>query len=398
MKSLLRLSFLSLTAFFGCTFHRSAKVPAEPLFKSLTSVVNLQPMPTVLYLNDFVAEVRKLDSLTCSAGYRVSWLPGADTALLAADSMAPAMGVLNLWSKGYAYAVPLRKSKKSWQRFTFADPQKRYKSLAVKGSFNGWNTKAGEMKWAQGIWNFSCWLGPGNHQYVLVMDETHEIRDPSNADSISNGMGGWNSLRRTGSAGEAPVIATKAFTGTQVRLSLSKGTRIIALWENYELPLKEEDGFVTLEIPNEARKYERSHLRVWSYNQHQTGNDVLIPLERGKVITDAKVLRRSDLHANVIYNPMIDRFINGNPGNDRPLNRPDVHPRVDFHGGDVVGITRKIREGYFTRLGINTLWISPVVLNPAGPYGQWPKPATKFSGYHGYWPISSTRTDSRFCT
>ncbi len=394
----MRLGFLSITVFFGCTFHRSARIPVEPLFKSLTSVVNLQPLPTVLYLHDFVPDVRKLDSLSSGEGYRVSWLPGADTAILTADSLAPAMGVLHLWSKGYAYTVPLRRSKKTWQRFTLNDPNQEFKSVALKGSFNGWNSKAGAMKWEDGSWRFSCWLGPGNHQYVLVLDGTREVRDPSNKDSISNGMGGWNSLRRTGDTAEAPFIATKAFTGTQVRLNLSKGARVIALWENYQLPFKEENGFITLEIPKEAKKYERSHLRVWVYDEKQTGNDVLIPLERGKVITDAKSLRRRDLHANVIYNPMIDRFFNGNPANDRPLRRPDVLSRVDFHGGDVAGITRKIREGYFSKLGINTLWISPVVLNPEGPYGQWPKPATKFSGYHGYWPVSSTRTDPRFCT
>jgi len=398
MNASLRLSLLTVMAAGACTFHRSAHIPDAPMMKTLTSVFNLQPGVTVLYLNDFVPDVHKVDSVRCSLGYRVNWLRGADTALLAADSTAAAMGALHLWSGGFAYTVPLRKSKKTWQQFSYSDPQHRNAGVAVKGSFNGWNPKAGVMLWKDGAWNFACWLGPGNHQYVLVLDGTHEVRDPSNGDSISNGMGGWNSLRHTGSAGVVPSIATKAFTGTQVRLSMSKGAQLLALWENYELPWKEEDGFVTLEIPKEAKKYERSHLRVWAFNQQLTGNDVLIPLEHGKVITDSGNLRRSDLHANIIYNPMIDRFFNGNTDNDRPLRRADVHPKVDFQGGDVVGITRKIRDGYFTRLGINTLWISPVVLNPQGPYGQWPKPDTKFSAYHGYWPVSSTLTDPRFCT
>jgi glycosidase len=398
MNNLSRLCFLGLVVIGGCNFHRSARIPEVALIKSLTSVIQLQPVPTVLYLNDVVADVRKVDSLSSSSGYRVSWLPGADTALLVADSSAPAMGALHIWMGGYAYTAPLRKSRKSWQTFSFADPEQRRVSMAVKGSFNGWNPKAGLMEWKQGSWTYSCWLGPGNHQYVLVADGGHEFRDPSNKDSISNGMGGWNSLRRTGSAGTAPYIATKAFTGTQVRLSMTAGAGILALWENHELPWDSAQGFVTFEIPKQARKKERSHLRIWVYDQNRSGNDVLIPLERGKVLVDTAALKRSDLHATVIYNPMIDRFFNGNPSNDRPLNRPDVHPRVDFHGGDVAGITRKIRDGYFSGLGISTLWISPVILNPEGPYGQWPKPATKFSAYHGYWPISSTRTDPRFCT
>jgi glycosidase len=33
-----------------------------------------------------------------------------------------------------------------------------------------------------------------------------------------------------------------------------------------------------------------------------------------------------------------------------------------------------------------------------GAYGLWPEPRTKFSGYHGYWPISSSKVDFRFGT
>ena len=30
-----------------------------------------------------------------------------------------------------------------------------------------------------------------------------------------------------------------------------------------------------------------------------------------------------------------------------------------------------------------------------GPYGLWPEPKTRFSAYHGYWPISFTLVDDR---
>ena len=30
------------------------------------------------------------------------------------------------------------------------------------------------------------------------------------------------------------------------------------------------------------------------------------------------------------------------------------------------------------------------------PMDLWPEPKTKFSGYHGYWPISNTKVDYRF--
>ncbi len=40
--------------------------------------------------------------------------------------------------------------------------------------------------------------------------------------------------------------------------------------------------------------------------------------------------------------------------------------------------------------------MSPLVKNPDGAYGYWPEPPSKFSGYHGYWPVSFTEIDPRF--
>ncbi|HAN77964.1 MAG TPA: alpha-amlyase, partial [Bacteroidales bacterium] len=60
--------------------------------------------------------------------------------------------------------------------------------------------------------------------------------------------------------------------------------------------------------------------------------------------------------------------------------------------------TEKIKDGYFKQLGINTIWMSPVAKNPEGAFGKYPNPETAFSGYHGYWPISSTLIDDRMGT
>ncbi|HNV53380.1 MAG TPA: alpha-amylase family glycosyl hydrolase, partial [Tenuifilaceae bacterium] len=44
------------------------------------------------------------------------------------------------------------------------------------------------------------------------------------------------------------------------------------------------------------------------------------------------------------------------------------------------------------------IWLSPITQNPLGAWGLYPEPRTKFSGYHGYWPISSSKVDFRFGT
>jgi len=67
-------------------------------------------------------------------------------------------------------------------------------------------------------------------------------------------------------------------------------------------------------------------------------------------------------------------------------------------GGRFAGVQQKLEAGYFESVGINTLWLSPITQNPWDAWGYWDKGSvkSKFSGYHGYWPISNTRVDLRF--
>jgi glycosidase len=127
-------------------------------------------------------------------------------------------------------------------------------------------------------------------------------------------------------------------------------------------------------------------------------NDLLIPLENGEVLTRSSDLTRQDKQAQIMYFALVDRFKDGDKTNDHPLNRPDVNHKVDFWGGDLAGIQQEIDNKYFKNLGVNTLWISPVNQNPLDPWGYYAPMKTKFSGYHGYWPISSSKVDFRFGT
>jgi glycosidase len=173
-------------------------------------------------------------------------------------------------------------------------------------------------------------------------------------------------------------------------------------WQNILLDksyLELEKDELGISIPKEAAGFERSYIRVYSLNYNGVSNELLIPLHNGNVVMEANLLKRSDKEAQIIYNVFVDRFYDGNPANDEPINDPAlVLPKADYFGGDIAGITAKVKEGYFNDLGVNTLWISPVVLNPKGAYGQWNDPKTKFSAYHGYWPISFTLIDPRMGT
>ena len=152
----------------------------------------------------------------------------------------------------------------------------------------------------------------------------------------------------------------------------------------------------------------RSYLRIFAEDKTYLYNDLLLPLQDGEIITDAGMLTRHDPQAQVLYSILIDRFYNGNTANDWKMNSPEVLDIVDYQGGDFAGITQKIEEGYFDQLGVNTLWISPITQNPWDAWGCYPfkngnkydptKSYTKFSGYHGYWPIFATKLDDRLGT
>jgi len=168
-----------------------------------------------------------------------------------------------------------------------------------------------------------------------------------------------------------------------------------------------EDGTWTLDLAG-LDYAGRTYLRIFAEDDSYLFNDLLLPMQDGKIITDAAELNRHDQQAQVLYSLMIDRFHNGNTANDWKMNSPEVLDIVDYQGGDIAGITEKIEEGYFDQLGVNTLWISPITQNPWDAWGCYPFPNgnkydpsktyTKFSGYHGYWPIYATTLDQRFST
>ena len=97
-----------------------------------------------------------------------------------------------------------------------------------------------------------------------------------------------------------------------------------------------------------------------------------------------------------LYFLLTDRFNNGNPGNDQNYDRTlTTGPLRGFEGGDIKGITQKIKEGYFTDLGVNAIWFTPVVEQIHGGTDE----GTGFTyAFHGYWTKDWTALDPNFGT
>ena len=93
---------------------------------------------------------------------------------------------------------------------------------------------------------------------------------------------------------------------------------------------------------------------------------------------------------------LTDRFNNGNPDNDVNFNRTEKAAVLrGFEGGDIRGVIQKIDEGYFNKLGINAIWLTPIVEQIHGATDE----GTGLTyAFHGYWTKDWTALDPNFGT
>ncbi|MGC4040524.1 MAG: alpha-amylase family glycosyl hydrolase [Flavobacterium sp.] len=92
-----------------------------------------------------------------------------------------------------------------------------------------------------------------------------------------------------------------------------------------------------------------------------------------------------------VYFIVTDRFNNGDKTNDHTFNRNKPTGKLrGFEGGDIRGIIQKLDEGYFTKLGINAIWMTPVTEQIHDGVDE----GTGFTyGFHGYWTRDWTALD-----
>ncbi len=98
----------------------------------------------------------------------------------------------------------------------------------------------------------------------------------------------------------------------------------------------------------------------------------------------------------IIYFMMTDRFYDSDSSNNFEHTADNLPaPYRGYMGGDISGITSKIRSGYFTNLGVNAIWMTPVVEQIKGSVDE--GTGNSF-GFHGYWTRDWTAIDPKFGT
>lgn len=367
----------------------------------LASPVKLNFDETYVYLLDYFERAGLIEQIILPV--EVKYTYDADAAIIHITDYEgdQPIEVLSVVYDKIRYDIPIFKSNEIGYKYTYESPNPAVKNIALKGNFNGWNPAATPLKKDDDTWYAELVLEPGLYEY-LVVEDGKEMLDPGNPNKKDNGQGGFNSTFRVGAEAEVQQIATQAILGDGIEIFYPQELNDpFVFWDNHQLNAtyySRANDKLTLTLPAEAKNLERSDVRIFADNGDLRTNDLRIPIKNGKPIVSPGDLPRTDKHKFAMYFMMIDRFVNGDSSNDRPVQDPDILPPANYYGGDLAGVNEKIEDGYIKSLGLNMVWLSPITQNPLGAYGLWDKGGvrSKFSGYHGYWPISSSQVDFRF--
>lgn len=401
--NILIVALTALSILNSCS-NNPAVVEDSELY-GLATPIQLTGDTTSVYLSDYFPFGFELDTIRAK-GLDILYVDSNEIQLVQHESTELITNLRIFTSKSF-YDIPVKKYRSYTHHFTFYDSTQQAQKICVKGSFNGWNEQQGVLQKDPSDpskWDFVTTLPAGIYQYKFVVDGI-EYNDPNNDLLVSNGMGGFNSqlnlppVDKSATTPGGRLLKAVSYSHDSIYTQCAGDFRLKVYYENkYVEDIDLASNNRPVIIPPVAKNKTNSTLRIYSYNQNNFGNVLTIPLHNGKVVLNPNDLPKDDWHNSTMYFMMVDRFKDGNSSNNQPVDDPAILPKANYYGGDLAGITQKVKDGYFDSLNINTLWVSPITQNPTTAWGQFKDPDTKFSGYHGYWPISSSKIDHRFGT
>lgn len=274
-------------------------------------------------------------------------------------------------------------------------------SVAIAGTFNDWTPVP--MVQEDGAWTAHLPLSAGTYAYKFVVDNANWTCDPDDAEFqcdagydpntwnvCSPGVAGCNSLL------VVDACATPHLTLTDLAVDDAAGTADLTLtWAGSaaiatvsatldDVSIGDLDGW-TGDAPRSIHLVgldaTRHTVRITA--RDAAGNDaapVYVPFWMDGGTWDQGVL----------YYAFVDRFANGDPGNDGLEGTSSA--TTDYEGGDWQGVIDHLDD--LADLGVTAIWLTAPLDNPSGSWGS--KCGATFSGYHGYWPSDPTALEEHF--
>ena len=181
----------------------------------------------------------------------------------------------------------------------------------------------------------------------------------------------------------------QADTDTQKLEVASASIDVSSLGGSSEMPIEPELQAVTISATVDTTLGTKT-LPITVTDQYGNKFSTTVDVE----ITDRVKKNENDFDWDeaVVYFMMTDRFFDGNESNNTASGTDTYgdNPGL-YHGGDFAGVTAKL--DYLQDLGVNTIWLTPIVKNIAGvtvtDEGKEDVPYN--AGYHGYWASDFTK-------
>lgn len=181
----------------------------------------------------------------------------------------------------------------------------------------------------------------------------------------------------------------QADTDTQKLEVASASIDVSSLGGSSEMPIEPELQAVTISATVDTTLGTKT-LPITVTDQYGNKFSTTVDVE----ITDRVKKNENDFDWDeaVVYFMMTDRFFDGNESNNTASGTDTYgdNPGL-YHGGDFAGVTAKL--DYLQDLGVNTIWLTPIVKNIAGvtvtDEGKEDVPYN--AAYHGYWASDFTK-------
>lgn len=397
MKNIFFLLLLS-----ACAFSSAQTI------KDLIQPVSLEEAKT----SSFV-----VSDLFYTDGYKINLLPnenvttalnkGGDTIVFTPNLNFTGLDLISFKLNDEVFQIPVKLDKKEKYLFTYK-PDNQVNSVNLFGQFNGWDRNNLPMKDENndGTYEINIPLDAGRYEYKFFVDGK-ELVDSQNPIKVPNGMGDYNSVRIIEQfIKEIFYLHILEYQKKSNSISLSYfceklnkksllNNEIIALLDNKVIDSSNVEiaGNKIILMLDQTLLAGRHAVRVAVSENGRASNIQTVFIENGIPCGKEKFQNWNDA---VIYSLMVDRFYDGDKSNSSPIIHPELSIKANYNGGDLQGIIDKIEEGYFEQLGVNTLWLTPVVDNTDSAYKEYPPPHRYYTGYHGYWPVASENVEQRF--
>jgi glycosidase len=273
-------------------------------------------------------------------------------------------------------------------------------SAYLAGVFNDWNPRAQPMTRGAEGWEATLALPPGSYPYKIVENDPGDATDTwaCNPDepyvqcdagyrwdpSCTPGGESCNSLLRVLPC-DGPRLTLEAVDADRDADTFAATVRI-----------EGEDVTVTAtldDVPVGRRDGDRLILSTTALSDGRHTLRVTATDGAGRAAPPLHVpfwLDSRTWDGGLMYYAFVDRFANGDPGNDG--REGTTSASTDYVGGDWAGLTAQLDA--LADLGVTVLWITAPQDNPPGAWGS--TCDATYSGYHGYWPASAHALEEHF--